>query len=278
MKLFSIIVIPLFILFVVFYGYIKKVDVYSSFLEGAKEGMKIVYNIFPAVLAMVFAVNIFLDKDAVGSADVLGYNYLHISQNIIDFGHIDNSLVRIAAEFRARELFCHGRYILRGFFLSGDLRHAGQFKVLFPAGQGIIGPPEGEVQCPVSGLDGKRGELLALAHIQPIHKAVQLHIAEAPGIRHFPQHIRYGPGYQHAHVDLLPLREAGDNYEEFKERVKDGGFFLCHWDGTAETEAKIKEETQATIRCVPFAYEQTPGIDMVSGKPAVARVIIARSY
>ena len=69
-----------------------------------------------------------------------------------------------------------------------------------------------------------------------------------------------------------------DNYEEFKERVKDGGFFLCHWDGTAETEAKIKEETQATIRCVPFGVEQTPGVDMVSGKPAVARVIIARSY
>ena len=69
-----------------------------------------------------------------------------------------------------------------------------------------------------------------------------------------------------------------DNYEEFKERVKDGGFFLCHWDGTPETEAKIKEETQATIRCVPFAFEQTEGVDMVSGKPAKHRVIIARSY
>ncbi len=69
-----------------------------------------------------------------------------------------------------------------------------------------------------------------------------------------------------------------DNYEEFKTRVKDGGFFLCHWDGTAETEAKIKEETQATIRCVPYGYEQTPGVDMVSGKPATKRVIIARSY
>ena len=69
-----------------------------------------------------------------------------------------------------------------------------------------------------------------------------------------------------------------DNYEEFKERVKEGGFFLCHWDGTAETEAKIKEETQATIRCVPFGVEQTPGVDMVSGKPSVARVLIARSY
>ena len=69
-----------------------------------------------------------------------------------------------------------------------------------------------------------------------------------------------------------------DDYEDFKARVKDGGFFLCHWDGTAETEAKIKEDTQATIRCVPFDCEQTPGVDMVSGKPAKYRVLIARSY
>ncbi|MBO7569398.1 MAG: proline--tRNA ligase [Bacteroidaceae bacterium] len=69
-----------------------------------------------------------------------------------------------------------------------------------------------------------------------------------------------------------------DNYEEFKERIKDGGFFLCHWDGTEETEARIKEETQATIRCVPFMFEQTEGVDMVSGKPAKHRVLIARAY
>lgn len=69
-----------------------------------------------------------------------------------------------------------------------------------------------------------------------------------------------------------------ENYDEFKQKIKDGGFFLCHWDGTEETEAKIKEETQATIRCVPFGVEQTPGVDMVSGKPAKYRVIIARSY
>ena len=56
-----------------------------------------------------------------------------------------------------------------------------------------------------------------------------------------------------------------DNYDEFKERIKDGGFFLCHWDGTPETEAKIKEETQATIRCVPFNVEQTPGVDKDTG-------------
>ncbi len=69
-----------------------------------------------------------------------------------------------------------------------------------------------------------------------------------------------------------------NDYEDFKARVQGGGFFLCHWDGTTETEARIKEETQATIRCVPFGVEQTPGVDMVSGKPAVARVLIARSY
>ena len=69
-----------------------------------------------------------------------------------------------------------------------------------------------------------------------------------------------------------------EDYEEFKQKVKNGGFFLCHWDGTEETEAQIKEESQATSRCGPFAYEQTPGVDRVSGKPAKYRVIIARSY
>lgn len=62
MKLISIIVIPLFILFVVFYGYIKKINIYNSFLEGCKEGISIVLSISPAILAMVFAVNIFLDS------------------------------------------------------------------------------------------------------------------------------------------------------------------------------------------------------------------------
>ena len=71
-----------------------------------------------------------------------------------------------------------------------------------------------------------------------------------------------------------------DNYDEFKERIKDGGFFLCPWDGTAETEAKIKEDTQATIRCIPFAYDQNvEGLkDMVSGADAKYKVIIARAY
>lgn len=70
-----------------------------------------------------------------------------------------------------------------------------------------------------------------------------------------------------------------NDYAEFKERIKDGGFFLCPWDGTPETEAQIKAETQATIRCIPYDVDQSnPGIDMVSGKPATCRAIIARSY
>ena len=78
--------------------------------------------------------------------------------------------------------------------------------------------------------------------------------------------------YRNAHIYEC------DNYDAFKERITDGGFFLCHWDGTEETEAKIKEDTQATIRCVPFMFEQTEGVDMVSGKPAKHRVLIARAY
>ncbi len=63
MKIISIIVLPLFVLMIVGYGYMKKIDVYNSFLKGAKEGLEIVVNITPAILAMVFAVNIFLDSN-----------------------------------------------------------------------------------------------------------------------------------------------------------------------------------------------------------------------
>lgn len=70
-----------------------------------------------------------------------------------------------------------------------------------------------------------------------------------------------------------------NNYDEFKSKIANGGFFLCPWDGTEETEARIKAETQATIRCIPDGVDQSsPGIDMVSGKPAVCRVLVARSY
>ena len=70
MNMFSKIVIPIFIVFVIFYGFIKKVNIYDTFLEGAKEGLMISFNIFPSIIAMVFAINIFLDSNFVNA--VLG--------------------------------------------------------------------------------------------------------------------------------------------------------------------------------------------------------------
>ncbi len=69
-----------------------------------------------------------------------------------------------------------------------------------------------------------------------------------------------------------------DSYAEFKIEIEKGGFFLAHWDGTAETEAKIKEETQATIRCIALDQEEEEGLCMFSGKPSVGRVIFAKAY
>ena len=69
-----------------------------------------------------------------------------------------------------------------------------------------------------------------------------------------------------------------DTYDEFKEKIEDGGFILAHWDGTAETEERIKEETKATIRCIPLDGDMTPGVDMLTGKPSQQRVVFARSY
>ena len=80
----------------------------------------------------------------------------------------------------------------------------------------------------------------------------------------------------------LKLRESKticvDTYEEFKEKIEDGGFIYAHWDGTSETEEKIKEETKATIRCIPLEGDKTSGKCMVTGKPSAQRVIFARAY
>ena len=69
-----------------------------------------------------------------------------------------------------------------------------------------------------------------------------------------------------------------DSYDDFKKKIEEGGFILAHWDGTPETEEKIKEETKATIRCIPMDGDTTPGKCMVTGKPSQRRVIFARSY
>ena len=69
-----------------------------------------------------------------------------------------------------------------------------------------------------------------------------------------------------------------DSYDDFKARIDGGGFFLCHWDGTTETEERIKDEHKATIRCIPLGQPDEPGVCMVTGKPSARRVIIARNY
>lgn len=74
------------------------------------------------------------------------------------------------------------------------------------------------------------------------------------------------------------MTQVIDSYDEFKEKIEEGGFFLCHWDGTPETEEKIKNETKATIRCIPLTGDKTPGKCMVTGRPSAQRVIIARAY
>jgi prolyl-tRNA synthetase len=70
-----------------------------------------------------------------------------------------------------------------------------------------------------------------------------------------------------------------DKWEDFVKRLDDtGGFIMAHWDGTAETEARIKEETKATIRCIPFDFKEEAGSCIYSGKPSKGRVLFARSY
>jgi prolyl-tRNA synthetase len=80
----------------------------------------------------------------------------------------------------------------------------------------------------------------------------------------------------------LAFRKAStrevNSYDEFKVEIEKGGFLLCHWDGTVETEERIKNETKATIRCIPLGEQKVPGACMVTGKPSEGRVVFARSY
>ncbi|MBQ3961053.1 MAG: proline--tRNA ligase [Muribaculaceae bacterium] len=69
-----------------------------------------------------------------------------------------------------------------------------------------------------------------------------------------------------------------DTWEDFKAQIEKGGFVLAHWDGTTETEEKIKEETKATIRCIPMDSKEEEGKCIYTGKPSHRRVIFARNY
>ncbi len=88
---------------------------------------------------------------------------------------------------------------------------------------------------------------------------------------------------QNIYNKALRFREdntrTADNYEQFKKLIEDkGGFVYAYWDGTPETEQKIKEETKATIRCIPLDSLEEEGTCVYSGKPAKKRVLFARAY
>ena len=70
-----------------------------------------------------------------------------------------------------------------------------------------------------------------------------------------------------------------DSYDEFKNVLEEkGGFVSAHWDGTAATEDKIKNDTKATIRCIPIDVKKEEGVCMVTGKPSLNRVLFAKAY
>jgi len=85
--------------------------------------------------------------------------------------------------------------------------------------------------------------------------------------------------YQKALKFRAEKTTKADSYDEFKKILDEkGGFVEAHWDGTAETEAAIKEETKATIRCIPLDAKEEAGVCMYSGKPSSKRVLFARAY
>jgi prolyl-tRNA synthetase len=85
--------------------------------------------------------------------------------------------------------------------------------------------------------------------------------------------------YQRALKFKNDMTTKVDSYDELKKVLDDkGGFVLAHWDGTPETEATIKEETKATIRCIPLNAPEEMGKCIYSGKPSTKRVVFARAY
>lgn len=101
----------------------------------------------------------------------------------------------------------------------------------------------------------------AIAHIENLLKEIQENLF-SQAMLHRTEHIT-----------------RVDTYDEFKKLLDDkGGFFLAHWDGTKETEERVKNETKATIRCIPLDAEKEEGKCMVTGKPSSQRVLYARAY
>ncbi|MDR1331357.1 MAG: proline--tRNA ligase [Tannerella sp.] len=102
------------------------------------------------------------------------------------------------------------------------------------------------------------------------------------GIEAYVQKL-LGEIQQNIYRKALDMRESRtvtvDTYDEFKAKIEEGCFIMAHWDGTAETEERIKSETKATIRCIPLEGDRTAaGQCMVTGRPSPQRVLFARAY
>ena len=134
--------------------------------------------------------------------------------------------------------------------------------------------------CPVRIAIGPRdmeNGTVEVARRDTLEKQVMQVTDIADKVEHLLESIQ-GNLYQKA----LAMREVGtravDTYAEFKTEIEKGGFILAHWDGTPETEARVKEETKATIRCIPLDGGAQTGNCMVTGKTSTRRVIFARAY
>jgi prolyl-tRNA synthetase len=85
--------------------------------------------------------------------------------------------------------------------------------------------------------------------------------------------------FNNAHKFTNENIRTANTYEEFKSIIKNkGGFVSAHWDGSSETEEKIKKETKATIRCIPIDSKKEEGFCVVSNKPSTQRVLFAKAY
>jgi prolyl-tRNA synthetase len=104
-------------------------------------------------------------------------------------------------------------------------------------------------------------QAVLVAHVEQLLEEIQANL------------LQQSVAYRDSHITRV------DSYQEFKDLLKTkGGFFFAHWDGTKETEEKIKTETKATIRCMPYDMPSEEGVCMVSGKPSKQRVLFAIAY
>ena len=110
---------------------------------------------------------------------------------------------------------------------------------------------------------------------------LEKHSAQLQGIEEYVKNLLEDI-QQGIYDKALKLRESMtfkvDTWEQFQEQIEKGGFLLAHWDGTTETEEKIKDLTKATIRCIPMDGDDEPGKCILTGKPSARRVIFARNY